>query len=249
MKEIHYLDACGPEGMRVYAIGDVHGRYDCLCAMHELIGRDLDARPASDWRIIHLGDYVDRGPQSAEVVDLLARRTGADSRILALKGNHDQSFVDFLGGAGPFYLFMNFGGVETARSYGVEADFSSEAGLELTRRRLAEAVPEDHRSFLAALPLSVSFGDFFFCHAGIEPQVALDRQDPETLIWIRDAFLRWPKLHSKVIVHGHTPVPEPEVMANRVNCDTMAFRTGRLTAFVIDGQEKRFMTATCPPTM
>lgn len=244
---MHYLDAAGPEGLRIYAIGDVHGRHDCLTMMHERIAANLDANPVPDWRIIHLGDYTDRGPDSADVIDFLVERTQSEPRILALRGNHDQSFLQFLEGSGSPMLFVNFGGAETARSYGVEADFSCERGIEETRRRLVEAVPEAHRLFLQSLPYSATFGDFFFCHAGIQPQVPLDKQDPETLIWIRDAFLLWPRLHPKVIVHGHTPVAQPEVMSNRVDVDTMAFHTGRLTALVIDGTDKWFMTASCRP--
>ena len=204
------------------------------------------SRAAGDWRIIHLGDYTDRGPASRSVLDLLVERTGADPRIIALRGNHDEVFLGFLTGDGPADVFVRFGGDETTRSYGVEADFSSAAGIEDTRRRLAAAVPAAHLAFLRALPYSVSFGDFFFCHAGIRPGVPLDEQDPETLTWIRDEFLLWPGLHPKVVVHGHTPVPEPEVLANRVDIDTMAFRTGRLTALVVDGREKRLLAASCP---
>ena len=116
------------------------------------------------------------------------------------------------------------------------------AGFGESRRALVAAVPRSHRDFLQALKFSASFGDFFFCHAGIRPGVALDAQDPFDLIWIRDEFHHHRELYAKVVVHGHTPVPEPEVLANRVNVDTGAFASGRLTALVIDGAEKRLLT-------
>ena len=108
-------------------------------------------------------------------------------------------------------------------------------------RVLVAAVPRAHVAFLSALPFSASFGDFFFCHAGIRPGIPLERQDPLDLTWIRHAFLDHPGLHDKVIVHGHTPVAEPVVMANRVDVDTYAWHSGRLTALVVDGARKRLM--------
>lgn len=158
---IHLADAQLPSGLRLYAIGDVHGRADLLKQMHarimEEIGRD---RPA-DWRIVHLGDYIDRGAQSRQVIDLLAN-LAADPRIVALRGNHDQSFIDFLADPRDAYLFTRFGGVQTAESYGVTADFGSLGGRERAHAALTEAVPTEHRDFLGALPHSVAFGDFFF---------------------------------------------------------------------------------------
>lgn len=242
---INYLDASGPAGVRIYAIGDIHGRHDCLSQMHRLIEEETRAAPDTDWRVVHLGDYCDRGPDTRDVMERLIEVTAADRRVLALRGNHDQAFLQFLEGRGSPMLFVNFGGETTARSYGVRADFSSPSALEETRRRLNAAVPESHREFLRSLPYAATLGDFFFCHAGIQPQVPFDKQDHETLLWIRDEFLDWPLLHPKLIVHGHTPVPQPEVRSNRVDVDTMAFHTGRLTALVIEGSDKRFLTAAC----
>lgn len=240
---IHYLDAKGPDGMRLYAIGDVHGRLDLLEAMLAQIDAQLSLKPAKDWRIILLGDYIDRGPDSKGVLDLLCERRKDDPRLVILAGNHDTGLLGFLAHPSKQSLFAGHGGRETALSYGVRADFSSEAMTELARDELLAAIPADHLALLGSLPRSVSFGDFLFCHAGIRPGVPLDEQDAEDLIWIRGEFLRHAGLHPKVIVHGHTPDHQPEVLPNRVNVDTMAYASGVLTALVIDGAEKQFLTA------
>ena len=241
MTGISFHDARGPEGMVVYAIGDVHGRLDLLAEMHAQIAAEIIRRRPADWRIVHLGDYVDRGPDSKGVIEFLIRQTAADGRMMSLVGNHDIGFLDFLADPEPEGLFATYGGVQTARSYGVELDFLDMDGFRASARALDAAVPRSHRDFLRALKFSVIFGDFFFCHAGIRPGVALDAQDPLDLIWIRGEFHGHLELYPKVVVHGHTPVPEPEVCANRVNVDTGAFASGRLTALVIDGAEKNLL--------
>jgi serine/threonine protein phosphatase 1 len=238
VKTIRFSEARGPEGLRLYAIGDVHGRLDLLEAMHERIADDLQKRPAADFRIIHLGDYTDRGPDSKGVLNFLVVICGKDARNITLMGNHDEGLLRFLATAERDGLFAGNGGEATARSYGVEIDFSSDEGARAGRDALVEAMPEAHIAFLSSLPRSIAFGDFFFCHAGIRPGVPLDRQDPWDLAWIRWEFLDHRGLFEKVVVHGHTPVPRPEILPNRVDVDTGAFKTGRLTALVIDGGDK-----------
>lgn len=244
---VHYLDAAAPEGMRLYAIGDVHGRLDLLSAMHERIAAEIARDRPADWRVVHLGDYVDRGPQSRQVLDLLAAACAGEPRILALLGNHDEGLLDFLANPENGRLFIDYGGFDTAASYGVVLRTGSMAALRESHRQLLAAMPRAHAAFLRDLPRSLSFGDFFFCHAGVRPGVALDAQDPGDLVWIRGEFLRHPGLYEKVVVHGHTPGPEPEVMPNRVNVDTAAFASGRLTALVVDGGKKRFLVAEANP--
>jgi serine/threonine protein phosphatase 1 len=241
---VHFLDAKGPDDLRIYAIGDVHGRLDLLLKMHDAIIEHRARRPAADWRIIHLGDYVDRGADSKGVLDFLIRATDRDARVIALAGNHDVGFLDFLAEPVPDGLFAHNGGRETALSYGVRIDFSDRAALPAQARALRDAVPERHRAFLQGLKFSLEFGDFFFCHAGIRPGVPLDRQEPSDLIWIREVFLNFNGLHPKVIVHGHTPSPEPAVLANRVNVDTGAFRSGMLSALVVEGGDKHIIKVT-----
>lgn len=238
MKTIRFSEACGPEGLRLYAIGDIHGRLDLLKAMHGRIADDLAARRPADFRIVYIGDYTDRGPDSKGVLDFLSASCKQDSRNIALMGNHDEEFLEFLATAKRDGLFACNGGDATARSYGVEIDFSSGRHARAGRDRLLKAMPETHIVFLSSLRRSVTLGDFFFCHAGIRPGVPLDAQDPHDLIWIRQGFLDHAGLYEKVIVHGHTPVARPDIQPNRIDIDTGAFKTGRLTALVIDGGEK-----------
>jgi serine/threonine protein phosphatase 1 len=220
---VHFAEASGPEGIRVYAIGDVHGRLDLLARMHRTIEEDMSGHPGKDWRIVHLGDYVDRGPDARGVIDFLIAAGRNDARVTSLAGNHDIGFMEFLVKPAPDELFAHNGGFETGLSYGVDLDFADPEGLRRTHRELLSAVPRSHVDFIGTLRLSLTMGDFFFCHAGIRPGIALESQDREDLIWIRGDFHRYRELHPKVIVHGHTPVGEPEVLPNRVNVDTGAF--------------------------
>lgn len=238
MTGISLDEARGPDGIRIYAIGDIHGRLDLLTKMYAAIEADRAGVP--DWRIVHLGDYVDRGPQSRQVLDaiIVAAR---DPRVITLAGNHDIAMLDFLATPSAGGLFARYGGDATARSYGVEIDFDLPRLFEADHAALVEAVPAAHLEFLHNLRLSAEFGDFFFCHAGIQPDVPLDRQDAKDLTWIRDRFLKHEGLHPKVIVHGHTPHEHPELKPNRVNVDTGAYHYGVLTALVIDGAEKRIL--------
>lgn len=240
---VHFLDARIADGMRIYAIGDIHGRLDLLEIMHDKIAVETASDRPGRRIIIHLGDYVDRGPDSAGVLEFLSNVTQTDPDMIALAGNHEHGFLDFLEHGEAGSLFPNNGGAQTARSYGVTADFSTDGGLERTSAELRAAVPASHTDFIRKLPLKAEFGDFFFCHAGVRPEVPLESQSDWDLVWIRYDFLDWPDLFEKVIVHGHTPHGEPEVLPNRVNVDTAAFASGVLTALVLEGTEKRFVTA------
>jgi len=243
MTGVIFKDACGPRNIRLYAIGDVHGRFDLLQDMHGLIRADLDHRPVHDWRIIHLGDYIDRGPQSKEVLDFLIDATAHDPRILSLLGNHDEGFLNYLATGDTAGIFALHGGVETGLSYGVELDFSDTDKTRRSHEALVKAVPQAHIDFIRAMPRWLSFGDFFFCHAGVDPALPLEEQDPDDLIWIRTLFLKWTDPLAKVIIHGHTPQGAVDVQPNRVNLDTYAWKSGLLSAIAIDGVEKRFIEA------
>ncbi|MBL8582479.1 MAG: serine/threonine protein phosphatase [Rhizobiaceae bacterium] len=227
--------------MRLYAIGDVHGRLDLLEAMHARIAAEIAADRPADWRIIHLGDYIDRGPQSSGVIDRLIHVGRDDPRNLCLAGNHDVGLLDFLAEPQEAALFVRHGGVETALSYGVGLGTESVGELRRAHARLVEAIPAAHLEFLRGLTYALDFGDFFFCHAGIKPGVPLEQQSPQDLIWIRGEFHNAASLHPKVVVHGHTPVSTAELRPNRVNVDTGAYFSGRLTAFVVEGDEKRLI--------
>ncbi|CAN7512147.1 hypothetical protein Brsp04_02552 [Brucella sp. NBRC 12952] len=246
MSGVTLKDAKGPEGIRLYAIGDVHGRLDLLQDIHGLIHADIDRNPTHDWRIIHLGDYIDRGPGSKGVLDFLIHASTHDPRILSLIGNHDDGFLRYLATGDTNGIFALHGGSDTARSYGVEVDYMDPASAAAGYRQLVDNVPQAHVDYIRSMPSSVSFGDFFFCHAGVNPAVSLDTQDRDDLMWIRTLFLKWTDPLEKVIIHGHTPQSAIDVQPNRVNLDTYAWKSGKLSAIVIDGLEKRFLEATGP---
>jgi serine/threonine protein phosphatase 1 len=236
-------EARTPDGLRIYAIGDVHGRDDLLAEAHDKMAADLAARPAADHRLIHLGDYVDRGPGSAAVIERLVRAMEGDARVLCLKGNHEEMLLEFLdhpGDGGP--TFFSNGGLATLTSYGLpDHHFFSNGHMIAAADRLASAMPAAHRAFLKSLKLSATFGDFFFCHAGVRPGVPLDRQAPHDLTWIRGAFLNSDADFGKVVIHGHTPVDRPEIRPNRIDIDTGAVFTGTLTTIAVEGTSYRFL--------
>lgn len=238
---VHFEDAVAPEGVRLYAVGDIHGCHELMSKMHQRIMAEIMTDQPPDWRVIYLGDYIDRGPASRQVLDFLASATQSDSRIVALAGNHDIGFLDFLAEPSPDSLFANNGGDATAFSYGVDLHVRSPEAFAQTSESLRKAVPEEHLTFMRGLRLSVTFGDFFFCHAGIRPGIPLADQSSEDLVWIRERFRRHTGLHPKVVVHGHTPVTGVEIMPNRVNLDTGACFTGRLSAMVFEGSRKRLL--------
>ena len=236
-------EARTPPGMRIYAIGDVHGCDELLAQVHGRIAEDLRRRPAGEHRIVHVGDYVDRGPKSSAVIERLLRLREADAGVVCLSGNHEDTLLHFLGDPEDWAAtFLGYGGVATMASYGVLAREEYDAGgLMHLRDRFATALPAEHLAFFRGLPLTARIGDFLFCHAGIRPGVPLDRQTPEDLRWIREEFLDDRRDHGVVVVHGHTPADAPEVRRNRINIDTGAFFSGRLTCVVLEGTAYRFL--------
>jgi serine/threonine protein phosphatase 1 len=228
--------------MRVYAIGDIHGCSDLLDLMVKAIREDLAAHPARDALTVTLGDYIDRGPDSRGVLDRLARNPFPTDYV-ALKGNHEQMLETFLRDPATAPDWLMNGAGETLHSYDVaierpmtEPDFS----------RLAAAfravLPPEHVQFLSELKLSFDAGACFLCHAGIRPGVPFDRQSEEDLLWIREDFLDSRMDFGKVVVHGHTPVDQPENLPNRIDIDTGAFLTGRLTCVALEGASRRFLS-------
>ncbi|PWC53000.1 hypothetical protein TSO221_12175 [Azospirillum sp. TSO22-1] len=242
------------EGLCVYAVGDVHGQRKELEALLARVEADA-ARMRADGlntRIVFLGDYVDRGPDSRGVLDslcALAKRSADGSGIACrfLLGNHEAAMLDFLKEPAANSQWLSFGGVETLGSYGVRASAGTTepARCRALRDALDERLPDEHRRFLETLELMVAFGDYAFVHAGIRPGVALERQHPDDLLWIREPFLSSPRRHEKVIVHGHTVVERPEILDNRIGIDTGAYATGVLTAVALHGVERRIL-ATAP---
>lgn len=233
-----FSDASTPKGMRIYAIGDIHGRFDLLGEMHERIMDEITRDQPGDWRIIYLGDYVDRGPESRQVLEFLSKATETEPRVIALAGNHDTGMVDFLEAPTPDGIFALHGGDMTARSYGVKLNFNRRAAMQEGHAKLLEAIPDGHMAFLRNLPFSAGFGDLFFCHAGIRPGVPLEEQTNDDLTWIRREFQDFLGLHPKLIVHGHTPKRAPEIWPNRVNLDTGAVNSGILSCMRFEGTQK-----------
>jgi len=223
------------EGELVYAVGDVHGCYDLLKALLAQVAVDFAKRAAGRRPIlIFLGDYVDRGPDSAKVVEALIwlkRRRDLDVRLL--KGNHEEAMLAFLDTPATGVGWLQYGGVETLASYGViapEAD-EGEAGLARARDELLERMPASHLKLLQSLELMLQVGDYAFVHAGVRPRTALAGQDEQDLLWIRKPFLEATGPFEKVIVHGHTWISDrPQVFDHRIGVDTGAFATGALTA-------------------
>lgn len=238
-----------PDDTRVYAIGDLHGRADLLARLHARIRDDADGAPGRRV-VVYMGDYVDRGPQSFEVVDMILHDPPPGCRTVRLKGNHEDFLLCFLDGDDVGSMWLMNGGEATLRSYGIETPseawglVSADPGeLAVLRTRLAEAMPTDHLRLLRDLSLSHVEGDYLFVHAGVRPGVALADQTPHDLMWIRDEFLSAAAPCDRIVVHGHTIESAPVTTPWRIGIDTGAYRSGRLTCLVLEGAERRFLTA------
>ncbi len=227
----------------VWAIGDVHGRADLLAPLLETIEADAGSLPT---HLVMLGDYVDRGRDSRGVLQLLCDvEVRGRVRLTALRGNHEDRMLAFLGEPQIGPSWCDYGGRDALASFGVSspAGRGDAEGWAEAAQALAEALPEPHRRLLGGLRGFAEHGDYFFAHAGARPGVALAEQDPEDLMWIREPFLSDRKPFEKVVVHGHTPVDQPHVDARRINLDTGAYATGVLTALRLERDMRRFVQA------
>lgn len=231
-----------PAGERIYVVGDIHGRSDLLAHLHHAIRADLYRRPAPLKRtIVYLGDYVDRGPGSCEVLEMLIRTPIEDARSVHLKGNHEDMMLRFIYGE-HVPAWLHNGGETTLASYGIEAGLKPGPSLlEDLRRQLWDALPVSHLAFLENLQLMHVAGDYLFVHAGIRPGVPLDAQRPADLMWIREPFLAKKDACDKCVVHGHTISMVPEVHPYRIGIDTGAFYSGRLTCLVLEADRVGFL--------
>jgi serine/threonine protein phosphatase 1 len=224
---------------RLYVIGDIHGRSDLLDRMVDRIHGDMFKSGSRGSPLtITLGDYVDRGPDSRGVLDRLSRNPFPGDYV-ALKGNHESLFESFMSDSATADSWRRFGGLETLFSYGIATDEVMRGeGFAEAAAALRANIPKEHLDFLASLKPYFIIGDYYFCHAGVRPRVPLSQQKIDDLLWIRDEFLDSTEDFGKMIIHGHTPNEWPEVKRNRVNIDTGAFATGRLTCLVIGEEGK-----------
>jgi len=238
------VSCSAPEDTTLYAIGDIHGRLDLLVRLMKLIEADANLQKTSSKELIFLGDYVDRGVDSKGVIDFLLSGLPDGMKKTFLRGNHDEAMLRFLEGelekANDWLLL---GGTATLVSYGVNP-FQSNLIRDLTalHKSAMEKVPESHRSFLAATEISATRGDYHFVHAGVRPFVPLEKQAVEDMLWIRYEFLGSKADHGKIIVHGHSILPEPDIHPNRIGIDTGAYATGTLTCLVLQENNKRFIS-------
>lgn len=229
--------------MRSYAIGDIHGHLDLLLQAHEMIAQDRRHTGDTDAPIIHLGDYVDRGPDCRGVVDYLARGTARGENWVTLKGNHDRMFSRFLRDpsepeeglrADLSWLHPRLGGAATLASYGVKNP--ADRPIAPVHTEAVEAVPLQHRIFLESRPTWLQRGECVFVHAGIRPGIPMPQQRETDLVWIRGGFLEDTRDHGFLVVHGHTALDTATHYGNRVNIDSSAAYGGPLTAVVIEGR-------------
>ncbi|MDO6456963.1 metallophosphoesterase family protein [Celeribacter halophilus] len=236
--------------MRIYAIGDIHGQLDMLKAAHARIDADKERVGDHDARVLHLGDYVDRGPDSAGVIQYLMDGIDEGKPWRVIRGNHDRMFTRFVRHgiahddhikSGKSWLHPALGGTNTLASYGVEAE---DGAFEIAHMRAAKAVPEAHLDFIENAPLTYAWGDYLFVHAGIQPRLPVERQTEDDLIWIREGWLDYHGPLPFTVVHGHTALDEATHFGNRIDIDTGAGYGRPLTVLVIENSHEQIVTET-----
>lgn len=228
----------------LYVIGDVHG---CLRQLREMERRIIERAaqfPDREHVIVLVGDMIDRGPQSAEVIDHVMSPLGGNLRRLAIVGNHEETMLEALESPESAADWLSFGGHETLKSYGAGEipRLQSRADFRQFRRMMDFLVPPDHLEWLRGLPKSIRWRDFFIAHAGVRPGYDLGEQSLRDLIWIREPFLSSDEDFGAVVVHGHTPIARPARFRNRIAVDTGCFASGCLSAVLLDRDKVRFLS-------
>jgi serine/threonine protein phosphatase 1 len=237
-------DPKGPPRCRAYAIGDVHGRLDLLEDVLTKIEEDIEHRPKLKTFIVFLGDLIDRGPASAGVIERLRTYLPTGSRPVFLAGNHEEILLRVLSGdADVMRQWLKFGGAECAESYGLDPQLLNALEDQAAIESLRAKIPRKHREFLESFGDTFRFGDYLFVHAGIRPGVDIESQEAHDLRWIREPFLGHSREHGFVVVHGHTIVKEVEERPNRIGIDTGAYRSGVLTALVVEEAQRWYITS------
>jgi serine/threonine protein phosphatase 1 len=223
-----------PAGRRIYAVGDVHGRADLLASTFERIDAHQIKTPTVRTLEVYLGDYIDRGPDSRGVIDLLLWRK-AQGNVATLLGNHEEMMLRALDDPRIFLDWLRWGGSETLLSYGLQPRTNGLDEVQACIQTFREILPKLHLTFLQSLAPYFQSGDYFFVHAGVRPGIPLDKQVPEDMLWIRDPFLTSTESFGAIVVHGHSPVPSPQFLPNRINIDTRAFMSNVLTCVALEG--------------
>lgn len=231
-----------PDGTRYYAIGDIHGRLDLFEALITAIEGEMATAPGIEHRVVLLGDLVDRGPDSAGVVE--RARTWQQTRdVRILAGNHEEMFLTAFEKPEALRHFLKHGGRETVLSYGLSNKQLATLDLDAIFARLPKLVPQATRDYIAGFETMIRAGDYVFVHAGIDPSRPLGEQKRSDLLWIRERFLNHEGPLEKVVIHGHTIFKQVMDCGNRIGIDTGAFRSGVLTALVLEGDQRRILQA------
>jgi len=231
-----------PKNQRIYCIGDIHGRADLLETLHNQI--QIDAKNHKGKNIIvYLGDYIDRGEQSCQVIETLLSNPLKNFDFVYLRGNHERAMLDFINFPGAAAAWLTFGGKEALKSYGIPlTHIPSMQHVGEIAQQLDDTLPDTHREFLTETCVdSWQCGSYYFVHAGIRPGVPLEQQTQEDKLWIRDEFLGSTISHGTIVVHGHSITQVPELLPNRIGIDTGAYATGVLTCLVLEGKEQRLI--------
>jgi serine/threonine protein phosphatase 1 len=230
-----------PDGLRLYAVGDIHGRADLLAELHDAIAADANNHDGEK-RIVYLGDFIDRGMESRQVVDMLLQSPLVGFEAVHLLGNHEHALLNFIDDPESIPGWLSWGGRETLYSYGIKC------GLNLTPDELFQlagelkmVMPRDHVAFLEDAELSHRAGSYYFVHAGVRPGVALDEQRFEDQLWISELFISSDKDHGAVVVHGHTISEQVTCKPNRIGLDTGAYYSGVLSCLVLEGESRRLV--------
>lgn len=232
-----------PDGMRVYAIGDIHGRRDLLDELLDMIVADDRARGAADTHLVFLGDLMDRGPESAGVIDraIELSETLGDS-VHFLMGNHEEVYLGAATGDEKLLrFFCKIGGRETILSYDITPQDYNNLSIGELAERIPDLIPRRHIEFVSSFEDRIVLGDYAFVHAGVRPGRSIGEQKPRDLRWIREEFLVDETPHDKLIVHGHTITDDVEECSNRIGIDTGAYMSGMLTALCLEGRERWYL--------
>lgn len=232
----------GANGYRAYVVGDVHGRLDLLEQLLAKIDRERTTNPARKTLLVFLGDLIDRGPQSAQVIERLRTYSAKGVRTAFILGNHEEVLLRILGGdTTPIGSWLRFGGAQCLASYGADSRRLTGQSDDKIAAVIRNVIPAEHVEFLRTFADTCRFGDYLFVHAGIRPGIAIEEQAQSDLRWIRDPFLLDDSDHGCVVVHGHTISQLVEERSNRIGIDTGAYRSGVLTALVIEGERHWYL--------